>query len=135
AVPMPPIAIAPELTIDPPARRAPTIALPTGPAVKQPEPQAPVAPPRFDLAYLDNPAPEYPPLSRRLREQGRVMLRVLVSAQGSAQDVEIGTSSGSERLDRAAVEAVRRWRFEPARRGSQAVAAWALVPVLFQLDT
>ena len=44
------------------------------------------------------------------------------------------TSSGYERLDRAAVEAVRHWRFAPARRGTETIAAWALVPILFQLD-
>jgi protein TonB len=86
------------------------------------------------MAYLNNPPPAYPPLSRRLKEQGRVLLRVLVSTAGNAQDVELRTSSGSERLDRAAIEAVRRWRFSPARRGAETIAAWALVPIVFQLD-
>ncbi len=87
------------------------------------------------MSYLNNPAPAYPMVSRRLKEQGRVLLRVLVSASGDAQNVELRTSSGSDRLDRAAIDAVRHWRFAPAKRGGETIAAWALVPILFQLDT
>ena len=135
-VPVPPIAIAPEITIDPPAHHSPTISVPV---VAAPPKIADAGPaielPRFDMSYLNNPAPAYPPVSRRLKEEGRVLLRVLVSAAGSAEDVEVRTSSGSDRLDRAAIDAVRRWRFAPARRGNETIAAWALVPILFQLDT
>lgn len=95
---------------------------------------AAVEPPRFDMAYLRNPPPSYPSLSRRMREQGRVVLHVLVSAAGAAESIEVRASSGYERLDRAAIEAVRQWRFVPAHRGADAIAAWALVPVLFKLD-
>jgi len=131
-VPMPSIAIAPAVAADPPPRSAPTVAVS---AAMAPTPaEQPVEPPRYEMAYLRNPAPPYPPLARRAKEQGRVILRVLVSPAGTAQDVEVRTSSGYERLDRAAIEAVRRWRFVPARRGAETVAAWALVPVLFQLD-
>jgi protein TonB len=96
---------------------------------------AAIEPPRYDMSYLNNPPPAYPNLSRRMKEQGRVILRVLVNASGAAEDVEVRASSGSVRLDRAAIDAVRRWRFAPARRGAETVAAWALVPILFQLDT
>ena len=89
---------------------------------------------RFDAAYLRNPAPAYPPLSRRLREEGKVLLKVRVSADGSARTVEVDQSSGSERLDRAAREAVARWRFVPARRGEQPVEATVLVPIIFKLQ-
>ena len=91
-------------------------------------------PPRFDAAYLDNPAPGYPSLSRRHHEEGRVLLRVLVGADGRAESVDVAASSGFERLDHAAQEAVRRWRFVPARRGDGAVAAYVNVPVAFSLD-
>lgn len=134
----PVIALAPEIPVTPPAQPRPTI---TGPIATPPAPPAPAAtpapvqPPRFDMAYLRNPAPAYPTLSRRAKEQGRVLLHVLVSAGGEAQSIEVRDSSGFERLDRAAIDAVRRWRFAPARRGSEAIAAWALVPILFQLDT
>ncbi len=94
---------------------------------------APLNAPRFDASYLDNPAPAYPPLSRRVGEQGRVLLRVQVDAAGSPSHVEIGSSSGSSRLDQAALEAVRRWRFVPATRGEKAVSAEVLVPIQFNL--
>lgn len=95
---------------------------------------APVTPPDFVAAYLDNPAPEYPRLSRRLKESGGVLLRVLVSPQGQAGKVEVSKSSGYERLDQAAQEAVRSWRFVPARQGDQPISAWVIVPINFTLD-
>lgn len=94
-------------------------------------PTAQVIAPRFDAAYLDNPAPGYPPLSRKANEQGKVVLQVWVDAQGQAKQVEVRTSSGYERLDRAAFSAVSRWKFVPARQGSEAVAATVLVPIVF----
>lgn len=105
---------------------------PAPPAPPAPRPEA-VTPPRFDADYLDNPAPVYPTLSRRLGEEGRVLLRVYVLADGSAGQVEIRQSSGFDRLDRAAREAVARWRFVPARAGGEPVAAWVLVPIHFSL--
>ncbi|OGS91253.1 MAG: hypothetical protein A2Z95_02000 [Gallionellales bacterium GWA2_60_18] len=100
---------------------------------------APAAPPSetqplFDADYLANPKPSYPALSRRLGEEGKVMLRVQVAASGLPLAVEVQAGSGSERLDRAALDAVRRWRFVPARRGSAAVAATVLVPIVFSLN-
>lgn len=89
--------------------------------------------PRFDAAYLANPPPAYPMISRRLGEEGRVLLRVHVEADGRPSSVELRDSSGSGRLDDAALRAVRGWRFVPARRGEQAVAAWVLVPINFTL--
>lgn len=100
-------------------------------------PEAPPAlePPRFDLAYLDNPAPAYPVFAKRAREQGVVMLRVRVDAAGNVEGVELHQSSGSDRLDNAALAAVRRWRFVPAREGDRAVAGVALVPIHFELES
>jgi protein TonB len=99
-----------------------------------PAPVAEVSPPIFNAAYLDNPQPRYPPLSRRIGEQGSVILRVLVTPAGSAQQIEVRDSSGHARLDDAAREAVRQWKFVPAKRGEQPVAAWVLIPVSFRLD-
>jgi len=93
-----------------------------------------VVQPRFDAAYLNNPAPTYPPLSRRMGETGRVFLRVHVQPSGSPDQVEIRTSSGFPRLDNAAQEAVKRWRFVPAKQGSELVAAWVVVPISFSLE-
>lgn len=104
------------------------------PPPAEPAPPAPVVPPNFLAAYLDNPAPAYPSTSKRLRETGLVMLRVRVAASGRAESVSIETSSGHQRLDRAALDAVRRWKFVPARQGEQAVTAEVLVPIQFDLN-
>jgi protein TonB len=88
---------------------------------------------RFDAAYLHNPRPAYPPFSLRLHEEGRVVLRVLVSRVGSAQRVLIAQSSGHQRLDRSAQETVKRWRFVPAQMGHETTDAWVLVPINFSL--
>ena len=63
-----------------------------------------------------------------------MVLRVFVSAEGDAKQVEVKRSSGFQRLDLAAEKAVARWRFVPARRGEQAVTAWVVVPIVFSLD-
>jgi protein TonB len=89
----------------------------------------------FDADYLRNPKPPYPPLSRRIREEGRVVLRVRVTAEGSAGDVEVRTSSGSSRLDESALRTVRRWKFIPARHGRAPVQSWVLVPIIFKLES
>jgi protein TonB len=93
----------------------------------------PVIPPSFNADYLHNPAPPYPPLARRMSEEGRVVLRVLVTAEGAAERVELRTSSGSARLDDAALATVKRWKFVPARQGDRPIAAWVLIPISFSL--
>jgi protein TonB len=87
---------------------------------------------RFDADYLHNPAPAYPAQSRRLKEEGTVLLLVRVSAEGTPLSVEVRNSSGFERLDEAGLQAVRQWRFVPAKRGSENVAASVLVPIQFR---
>jgi protein TonB len=116
------------------AEAPPAVGLPYAPAAP-PVVAPPVTPPRFDAAYLDNPAPTYPVLSKRRGEQGRVLLRVLVAADGTAERVELAKSSGAERLDHAALETVRRWRFVPAKAGAAPVAAWVYVPIAFTLQS
>lgn len=116
--------------VDPvPEPPAPAPADPAPATVAAPAP--PLIPPVFNADYLDNPPPQYPPMSRRLGETGRVLLRVFVSADGRAERVEIRVSSGFGRLDDAARDAVARWRFVPARRGEAQVAAWVQVPIVF----
>ena len=88
----------------------------------------------FNAAYLHNPVPDYPSVSRRLGEQGKVLLRVQVTVDGAAGSVALQTSSGSTRLDQAALEAVKKWRFVPAKRGGQAVSASVVVPVSFSIE-
>lgn len=115
----------------------PVIVPPPPPApveLAPPAPPAPLTPPVFNADYLDNPAPRYPALSRRMNEQGRVVLRVLVNIRGTADEVQLRTSSGSSRLDEAALDTVRRWKFVPARRGAEQVPAWVLIPISFRLE-
>ncbi|NJR71849.1 MAG: TonB family protein [Gammaproteobacteria bacterium] len=90
--------------------------------------------PIFDAAYLNNPVVPYPQLARKLGEQGRVLLRVIVNETGRAEQVTLYQSSGFMRLDLAALEAVKRWRFSPARLGDKAVGGVAIVPINFQLS-
>ncbi|MCI0653609.1 MAG: energy transducer TonB, partial [Methylococcaceae bacterium] len=91
-------------------------------------------PASFDAAYLHNPAPEYPAISRRLGEQGLVLLSVTVTADGGAGSVAVQTSSGWSRLDQAALKCVQNWRFVPAIRDGQAVDASVIVPVRFSIE-
>ncbi len=115
---------------------APVVAqtAPPAPAPPAPVKAAPVTPPNFNADYLNNPAPAYPAIARRQGHQGKVVLRVFVNAAGGADQVEVRSSSGYSTLDQAALNAVRRWRFVPARQGDQPVAAWVLVPLTFTLE-
>jgi protein TonB len=104
-----------------------------------PPPSAPsnsgtaVIPEMSQVAYLVQPAPHYPPESRRIREQGLVMLRVLIDESGHAKTIEIYKSSGHPRLDEAARAAVAHAIFKPYIDGGIARAAAAFVPVEFTL--
>lgn len=89
--------------------------------------------PRFDAAYLNNPAPEYPFAARRAHLHGTVLLRVQVNADGTPGQVRIAQGSGSKILDEAAYRAVTRWRFTPAYQGKTPVAASVEVPIRFSL--
>jgi periplasmic protein TonB len=117
-----PIVVAPQ----PPAPPVEVVAPPAPPAL--------VTQPIYNADYLNNPAPYYPATSRRAGEQGKVILRVLVNVRGTADEVQVRTSSGSPRLDDAARDAVQRWKFVPAKRGSEPVQAWVLIPISFRLE-
>lgn len=116
----------PEPAPPPPPAPAPVAIAPPLPIV--------VTPPVFAADYLENPPPRYPTLARRLREEGRVLLRVLVSAGGAAEEIQIRESSGHARLDDSARDTVARWRFVPAKRGETPVSAWVLIPISFRLE-
>lgn len=81
--------------------------------------------------YLHNPKPTYPAISRKMGEQGVVVLLVLVGADGSAQEVKVRHSSGYPRLDQAALAAVKNWRFVPGKRGGVPQAMTVEVPLRF----
>lgn len=93
-----------------------------------------LTPPSFSAAYLRNPPPRYPLAARRAGEQGTVTLKVLVTREGLPARVDLEKSSGSAHLDHAALEAVKTWRFVPARQGAEPVESWVLVPIVFRLE-
>ena len=95
---------------------------------------APMQQPSSDAAYLRNPSPPYPPLSKRLNEQGKVVIRVLIGVDGSAKKGEIGKSSGFDRLDQTALNTVLKWRYVPGQRGGTPEEMWFNVPINFVLE-
>ena len=123
---------------------------PTGATTPQPAPApiaaavavAPAAPPSppaiqlpsSDASYLQNPKPPYPALSRRLNEQGKTTVRVMIGADGLPQRAELSKSSGFDRLDQAALATVMRWRYVPGKRGGVAEAMWFNVPINWVLE-
>jgi periplasmic protein TonB len=125
-------------------------AITVAPSAALPEPASPavVAPPASAtppasaqprtissaIEYLQAPQPDYPPISRRIGEEGKAILRVLVNEKGRPERVEVQKSSGSSRLDEAARQAVLRAIFKPFMEDGKAVAAFAIVPIKFQLD-
>lgn len=141
--PVAPAAAAPE-----PAPVLASPATPTAPATvvntpapapaPAPAPPAAAAPAKVELPnskadYLHNPPPDYPRMSVRLGEQGQVIVKVLIGADGVPQKAEVQTSSGFERLDKAALDAAMRWRYVPGKRGGVAETMWYLLPMTFNL--
>jgi periplasmic protein TonB len=90
--------------------------------------------PNVDAAYLTNPRPAYPSLSRRLGESGTVLLNVWVNVNGDVQSLTVAQSSGFARLDDAAQKTVSTWRFTAGHVGGQAQAMWVKVPISFILE-
>jgi len=129
-----------------PSPNAPTgSVMPPVPATPAPVAEAPAAPPApptppvvqlpsSNADYLQNPKPAYPPLSKRLGEQGKVVVRVLIGADGTPQKAELRQSSGFERLDQAALNTVLKWRYVPGKRGGVAEEMWVNVPINFVLE-
>lgn len=90
--------------------------------------------PSSNAEYLNNPAPAYPVMSKRLGEQGKVVVGVLIGVNGTAQKAEIRASSGYERLDQAALDTVLKWRYVPGKRGGIPEAMWFNIPINFVLE-
>lgn len=118
----------------------PTPTLPQAAVVGPPVSPAPVTPAgpadAGDLSskMISADPPRYPLDSRRKREQGTVILQVLLSADGRVASVSVSQSSGFERLDKAALDAVRRWRWSPTLRGGQAVMVTGRVRIPFLIQ-
>ena len=120
-----PAPVAPVKLVAPPA---------AAPVAAAPPATARVELPSSDAEYLQNPRPPYPPMSKRLGEQGKVVVRVLIEVDGTAQQAEIKQSSGFHRLDQAARATVLRWRYVPGKRAGVAEAMWFNVPINFVLE-
>lgn len=138
--PAPPIPVSDQrMASEPAAQAAPVASASTvaaAPAATAIATMAATAPPVFAeaaLAYAFVREPVYPVDALRRGEQGTVLLRVSVAADGSIERVEIERGSGSSRLDRAARESVRQWRFRPPLVGGVPTAAVGIVPVVFRL--
>ncbi len=124
--------------------RTPAVNTAPPPPVELPRPVAvsvppvaplPVTPPDVMAAYADNPLPQYPAISRRHGEEGKLLVRVCVKADGSVGSVTNIKSSGFARLDQAAAAALLQWRFRPARRGTEPVEGCVDVPWVWSLRT
>lgn len=103
------------------------------PAAEEPAPAAP-APADRAAEPAARVQPTYPAAALRSREEGTVLLRVEVDAQGNPTSVEVENSSRSRELDRAARDAVRQWSFSPAIENGQPVASTVTVPVDFRVE-
>ncbi len=105
-----------------PAAAAPAIAAGSG------------GPSRAAAVVATDRPPVYPEMARERGEQGRVIVRVTVTADGTPLTVSVATSSGHAALDAAALAAVRRWRFVPAERDGRRVATVVEIPIHFRLE-
>lgn len=119
--------------IAPPAPYTPAVPVAAAPTPAPPAP-AKITLPSSDADYLSNPKPPYPPMSKRLGEQGKAIVRVLIDADGQPQKAELRQSSGFERLDQSALATVMKWRFVPGKRDGVAEAMWFSVPISFVLE-
>jgi len=106
---------------------------PPEPVIESP-PQPVVLTSELSVNCPDRQPPEYPILSNRMNEQGKVVLRVYLGEDGRVVNTEVKTSSGYRRLDNAALNAVRTWRCKPALKNGVAVLAVALQPFKFKLE-
>ena len=156
--PLPPLAIAEptpqDLPKPPPAKPTPPrqhAAPPSRTATPTPEPpaeqqvatatlappplsSAPILPPQPISGLAGNRKPDYPASAKQRGQQGRVVLRVEVSAAGSPLSVVVASTSGYSALDKAALAAVEAWRFKPAMQAGTAVAGAVDVPIQFRLE-
>lgn len=120
----------------PAASAEPAPAVSSAPAAIPAAPPVPAQPKTITsgVQYLQPPQPDYPAQSKRLGEEGRVVLRALINQQGMVERVELQKSSGFPRLDDAAREAVQRARFRPHLEDGKPVTVFAIVPISFRLD-
>lgn len=141
----PPLAAATAAEARPLPRRSPRAAAPAAAAspgahfassgsggAGAPQAAAPSSP--EPLGALVNKSPQYPKLARQRGQEGTVTLKVEVSAEGQTLSVAVLTSSGHSLLDKAAADAVKKWRFSPARKNGAAITGEAEITVEFRLE-
>lgn len=133
--PAPAAFVAPPPPAEPPPPVVAAAAPPPAPSAPPAPPPQPKTIPATAVQYLDPPAPTYPSASRRLGESGRVLLRVEIDTVGRARQVQLTRSSGSNRLDEAAIAAVRAARFKPYTENGQPLVVWTTVPIDFELES
>ncbi len=90
-------------------------------------------PPNANVQELHNPAPVYPTMSKKLKEEGVVLLKILVTKEGRVAELDIEKSSGFKRLDDVAVKTIKRWKFNPAIQAGEPIDYWYELPVEFNL--
>jgi protein TonB len=122
APPPPPVAVT---TSPPPSKPV---------AVAAPPPAGPVTVANLDERLIEGKPPRYPMESRRKKEQGTVLLRLLIGTDGRIAQISIAQSSGYERLDQAALQAIRNWRWQPMIRDGQAIEVRGLYSMPFALQ-
>ena len=142
----PPVIAAPTApSVEPPSFVVPAVpdpppAVVVAPDPPPPAPRPPPAPPEAKtipataVRYVTPPAPVYPAASRRLREAGRVLLRVQIGTDGRARQVAVSHSSGHARLDESAAASVRSALFAPHTEHGVPLVVWTLVPIEFELE-
>jgi protein TonB len=125
-----------EIPINMPSAKAITVAVQTASAPSASRATEDRSAPKLvsSVEYLREPSPRYPPQSRRLREQGLVVLKVLIDERGNACEIEVESSSGYARLDHAAREAVQRAAFRPYIEDGAPRRALVLIPIEFSLN-
>lgn len=135
-----PVVLAPPPIVQTPAAPPPPITVTTTPpppkpvAVSAPPPAGPVTVGNLDERLLEGRPPRYPMESRRKREQGTVVLRLLIGTDGRVSEISVAQSSGFVRLDQAALQAVRGWRWQPTIRDGQPVEVRGLYSMPFTLN-
>jgi protein TonB len=117
--------------------KAPVITAPPAPSAPPPPPPKPVekvTQPRGSAGYKNNPTTDYPEVAAERGWEGRVVLKVHVLPSGKPDSVAVVTSSGHDILDSEAVSTVKKWLFEPAKRGDTPIDGWVNVPINFKLS-
>ena len=129
---MQPVLSAPAPAVAPPEHTQAPAAVISAPTVAAVAPSSGPKTISSAVEYLQAPQPIYPALSKRMGEQGKVLLRVLINEKGLAEMVTVMTSSGSARLDEAGRQAVLRALYKPHLEDGRAIAVYAIVPINFQ---